>query len=317
MSLITIVIPVYNEEACLEQLHARLLAAQAPPHQYEYIFVDDGSTDRSREILLKIAQRDPQSRHLFFSRNFGHEAATTAGLDHASGDAVVIIDADLQDPPEVIPLLLQKWSEGYQVVYAQRRARKGEGVFKRFTSWLFYRIIGSLSDVKIPADTGDFRLMDQRVVLEFRRCRERSRFVRGLVAWTGFRQTAVPYDRDARAGGETKYSLFKLVLLALDSVVGFSVLPLRLATLLGLIVCLLAFIRGVVSVILRFTSDTPIGYTLLVTGVFFLGGAQMFMLGLLGEYMGRTYRESQHRPLYIVWQKSDQLPTGEEGHYSE
>ena len=315
MSLISVVIPVYNEQECLPALFERLDRLQSSgSDRYEFVFVDDGSTDESRRIIVELAARNESIKYIIFSRNFGHEIATTAGIDHAGGEAVVIIDADLQDPPELIPELVAKWRQGYQVVYAQRRSRKGEGVLKRFTSWLFYRVICRLSDVDIPADTGDFRLMDRRAVEHFRRCREQSRFVRGLVAWTGFRQTAVQYDRDQRQGGEGKYGLFKLIVLAFDAVVGFSNVPLRIGILLGLMACLFALTIAVVVFLQKLINGIPIpGYALMVTGMFFLGGVQLLMLGLLGEYIGRIYRESQRRPLYIISEKSDSLPGGYEG----
>ncbi|HUW56757.1 MAG TPA: glycosyltransferase family 2 protein [Planctomycetota bacterium] len=310
MSRITVVIPVYNEEACLEALFERLQRLnEGQPDDYDFLFVDDGSRDNSREIIRSLAQGHPAVRYLFFSRNFGHEMATTAGLDHADGDAVVIIDADLQDPPEVIPRLVERWREGNEVVYAKRKTRKGENVLKRFTAWLFYRLINKLSDVPIPADTGDFRLMDRQVVEGFRRCRERNRFVRGLVSWTGFRQTAVEYERDARAGGETKYGFFKLLRLTFDAVTGFSSVPLRIGVMLGLVVCVVAFIQAVRIFVEKMFWGIPIeGYALLATGIFFLGGVQLLVIGLLGEYIGRIYTQVQERPLYIVREKSDVLP---------
>ncbi len=315
MALISVVIPVFNEQQCLAALFERLDAVgRDAEDDYEFIFVDDGSSDDSRRIIQDIAAAHENVKFVIFSRNFGHEMATTAGIDHATGDAVVIIDADLQDPPELIPELVVRWREGYQVVYAQRQSRKGESPFKRFTAWMFYRIIRLLSDVEIPPDTGDFRLMDKQAVDHFRRCREQSRFVRGLIAWTGFRQTAVSYQRDERHGGEGKYGLFKLIVLALDAMVGFSNVPLRLGILLGFLVCLFSLVMVVVVVVQKLFWDVQIpGYAFLVTGMFFLGGVQLSVMGLLGEYIGRIYREAQGRPLYIVAEKSDSLPTGYQG----
>ncbi len=281
---------------------------------FEYVFVDDGSRDRSRQIILELAERSDCVRYVLFSRNFGHEAATTAGTDHASGEAVVIIDADLQDPPEVILDLVGRWREGADVVYAQRKVRQGETVFKRFSSWLFYRLISWLSNVNIPVDTGDFRLMDRKVVEHFRRCREQNRFVRGLVAWTGFKQVAHPYERDQRHGGETKYNVFKLVPLAFDAVLSFSDVPLRLGVYVGLFVCLAALALGVVEVIQKlFFGIQQTGYAFIATGIFFLGGVKIFMVGLMGEYVGRIYRQTQQRPLYIVEDKHPGLPAGYQG----
>jgi dolichol-phosphate mannosyltransferase len=316
MSLISVVVPVYNEQECLEALHARLRAvADASADKFEFIFVDDGSRDRSREIIHDLASRNDSVRYVFFSRNFGHEAATTAGIDHASGEAVIIIDADLQDPPEVIHELLAKWREGYHVVYAQRRRRAGETVFKKFTSWAFYRTLRWLSKMDLPRDTGDFRLMDRAVVDRFRRCRERSRFVRGLVAWTGFRSAAVMYDRDARLAGETKYNIRKLVLLALDATVGFSNVPLRLGILLGLAACAFAMVMIGVIIVQRifWGQDMWHGYAFLAVSLYFFSGLNLLLVGLMGEYVGRAYREVQHRPIYIPMEKSPQLPADDEG----
>jgi glycosyltransferase involved in cell wall biosynthesis len=315
VSLISIVIPVFNEQDCLGALMDRLLAIQsATGETFEFIFVDDGSSDNSRNILHQFAAAHTNARTIFFSRNFGHEAATTAGVDHAAGDAVVLIDSDLQDPPEVIPELIAKWREGFQIVYARRRTRKGEGVVKRFTSWLFYRVIRRWAEVDIPPDTGDFRLMDRCVVHQFRRCREQSRFVRGLIAWTGFRQAAVLYDRHERFGGQTKYNLFKLIMLAFDAVIGFSIRPLHMGMVLGLVVMLLAVGISAVVIVQKTVWGIVIpGYAMLASGMFFLGGVQIFLIGLVGEYVGRTYRQAQQRPLYVILEKSDQLPPGPEG----
>ena len=315
MSLISVVIPVHNEGSCLPALFDRLSKLQnSRTDDYEFIFVDDGSFDNSKDIIRNLASQHKNVKYIFLSRRFGHEAATTAGLDHTCGDAVVIIDGDLQDPPEVIPQLIEKWHEGNYIVYAQRRSRKGEPLRKRFASWLFYRIIRNLSNVDIPVDTGDFRLVDRRVVNQFRRCREQNRFVRGLVAWTGFNQVAVAYDRDARYAGKTKYNMLKLIVLAFDAVLGFSNLPLRFGILAGLLVCLLSFFMTGNIFVQKIFFDIPIqGYALIVTGIFFLGGIQLLLIGLLGEYIGRIYQQTQQRPLYIAAEKSETLPPGNEG----
>ena len=224
------------------------------------------------------------------------------------------MDADLQDPPEVLPELVAKWREGYEVVYAKRRARKGESVFKKASAWMFYRFLQRVGDIHIPADTGDFRLMGADVVQQFRRCREQSRFVRGLVAWTGFKQTALEYDRDPRLGGETKYGFFKLVMLAIDACVGYSVAPLRLSGILGMVTCLFSLTVAAVIFIQKLVWDIPIqGYALMTIGVFMLGGVQLAVVGVLGEYVGRIYRQAQDRPLYVIQRKSTGLPGGEEG----
>ncbi|MHC4715842.1 MAG: glycosyltransferase family 2 protein [Planctomycetota bacterium] len=308
MARITIVIPVYNEQDCLEPLFERLWAmVRSQPEEYQLLFVDDGSTDGSLEIIRRLAASHTGVGYLSLSRNFGHEMATTAGLDHAAGDAVVILDADLQDPPEVIPELVAKWQEGYEVVYARRRVRKGEGPAKRATSWLFYRTISALTDVPIPADTGDFRLMDRRVAEVLGRCREQKRFVRGLVSWAGFRQTAVEYERDARAGGATKYGPLKLVRLAFDAVSGFSDAPLRVGIMLGLGVCVLSLILASVVFVqkLFWGIDIP-GYALMATGLFFLGGVQLLVAGIVGLYIGQIYAQVQQRPLYVVQERTGQ-----------
>jgi glycosyltransferase involved in cell wall biosynthesis len=315
VALISIVIPVYNEQDCLDSLMERLLAVQSSCGEtFEFLFVDDGSGDNSRDILRRLSSTHPSVRTIFLSRNFGHESATTAGIDHAGGEAIVLIDSDLQDPPEVIPELIAKWKQGYQIVYARRRSRQGEGPFKKFTAWLFYRIIRKWAEVNIPPDTGDFRLMDRCVVQQFRRCREQNRFVRGLVAWTGFRQAEVLYDRHERFGGQTKYNFVKLLVLALDAVLGFSIKPLRMGMVLGLMVMLAALVVTTVVIAQKLIWGIDIqGYAMLATGVFFLGGVQIFLVGLVGEYVGRTYRQVQHRPLYIVMEKSPSLPPGPEG----
>lgn len=303
---LSVVVPLLNEQDSLGELHRRLSAAlsgDATIAGWELILVDDGSTDRSIEVIRELAAKDPHVRGIELSRNFGHEAASTAGLDASRGEAIVLMDADLQDPPELILELLAKWREGNQIVYATRRKRAGETLFKRATSALFYRMLNWLSDTEIPLDTGDFRLIDRRVLEGLKQCREVDRFVRGLVAWTGFRSTAVLYDRPARFAGETKYNATKLLLLAIDAIVGYSTTPLRFATWIGFWVTLFALGLTVVVAVQRlFFSQLSFmpGYALLTCGVFFLGGVQLMMLGILGEYIGRTYRQVQGRPIYLV-----------------
>src|SRR4051812_5972342 len=241
---LSVVIPLLNEEANLRELHARLttvLSSLADAHQI--VFVDDGSTDGSPAVLRELADADPRVTALRLSRNFGHESASTAGLDFVDGDAVVLMDADLQDPPEVIAEMVARWRDGFEIVYAQRRQREGESAFKRSTSWVFYRMLNLISDVPIPMDTGDFRLVDARVVAALRQCRERDRFVRGLVAWTGFRAAAIEYDRPARKAGRTKYNPIKLLILSLDAAVGFSTKPLRLASALGFLTTIFSLVE--------------------------------------------------------------------------
>lgn len=310
MAVVSVVVPVYNEETCLKTLAQRLFSLQNNANdRYEYIFVNDGSIDGSLEIIKELAQHNSNLMYISFSRNFGHEAATTAGLDNARGDVVVVIDADLQDPPELIPQLLEKWRQGNQIVYAQRKHRKGEKTSTKLSSWLFYRILNWLSDVDVPVDTGDFRLMDRCVVDQFIKCKEQSRFVRGLVAWLGFKQAAVLYDRDQRYAGTSKYNGLKRILLAFDAVMGFSTVPLRLGLILGVIVCIFSLCAVSWIVLQKILWGIPVkGYALLTGGLFLLGGVQLLIIGLLGEYVGRIYRQTQQRPLYIISEKSKTLP---------
>lgn len=300
---LSVVVPAYNEQDNLAPLHARLarvLAGLADTH--EIVFVNDGSSDGTGRVLRELAASDPAVRVVEFSRNFGHEAASTAGLDRASGDAVVLIDADLQDPPEVIADLVARWRAGAHVVYARRRHRPGESPIKRGTAWLFYRVLRRLSSVEIPPDTGDFRLMDRRVVDAVRQCRENPRFVRGLVSWVGFRQEAVLYDREARHAGETKYGLLKLLKLSMEAISSFSLVPLRLTIWLGLGVVALSLVLALTVAAQRLFFDTRMleGYALLACGLFFLGGVQLTMLGILAHYLGQVFLHTQNRPMYIV-----------------
>lgn len=301
---ISVVIPLLNEQDNLRPLHQRLVQTlEQAGCQRQIIFVDDGSTDESARVIRELAREDPTVLGLSFSRNFGHEAASTAGFDVAEGQATVLMDADLQDPPELIAEMIKLWQEGWEIVYATRRKREGEGIFKRFTSWLFYRLLNALSDVAIPRDTGDFRLVDARVRQALQQCREKDRFVRGLVAWTGFRATRLFYDRPARQAGKTKYNPFKLLLLSLDAAIGFSTTPLRVTTSLGFVVMLLALFQAARIFVEKLVWGIPVpGFALNATGLFFLGGVQLLMLGILGEYIGRIYRQSQNRPLYLVRQ---------------
>ncbi len=268
---------------------------------WELILVDDGSTDGSTDIIRELAGQDPRVKPVIFARNFGHQIAVTAGLDYSRGDAVVIIDADLQDPPEVILDLMAKWREGYEVVYAIRTEREGESWFKLFTASLFYRIIYRITDVNIPLDAGDFRLLDRKVVNVLNQMRERHRFLRGMSVWVGFRQIGVPYRRAARFAGETKYPLKKMLKFASDAVTSFSYFPLQLATYLGFASAGLAIIAIPVVIIARLTGLQAFsGQATTLIAVLFLGGVQLISLGILGEYIGRLYDEAKGRPLYIV-----------------
>ena len=300
--LYSVVIPVYNEEGNLPALYERLVKVLLSISvDYEIIFVDDGSNDHSLSIIKNLSRLDNHLKFISFSRNFGHEAASTAGFDKACGDVVVLMDADLQDPPEVIKALSDKWKEGYQVVYGQRRKREGEFFFKRATAFLFYRFLNLLTDVHIPLDTGDFRLMDKAVVQDLRKCREQNRFVRGLMSWIGYKQIGISYDRPERKSGTTKYGFFKLLILSLDAICGFSIVPLRLATLLGLVTLIISTVFAGVIIMQKLVLGLNIpGYALATAGMFFLGGVELLLLGVIGEYVGRIYRQVQQRPLYLV-----------------
>jgi dolichol-phosphate mannosyltransferase len=301
---VSLVLPVFNEEPVLNELERRLgqlLGEMDPAGKWEVIFVNDGSKDASRQMLEAACAREPRFKLVNLSRNFGHQIAITAGLDRAEGDAVVIMDADLQDPPEVIVEMLQRFAEGYDVVYAVRRRRHGESWFKRVTAALFYRTLERVVGVKIPKDTGDFRLMSRRSVLALRGLREANRFVRGLVAWIGFRQTAVYYDRSARFAGDTHYPLHKMLRFASDGIISFSTLPLRVATLLGVLAGMIAggAALWVLVAVLSGAYVVP-GWATLMLAVSLASSAQLLMIGILGEYIGRVYDEVKRRPLYLV-----------------
>jgi dolichol-phosphate mannosyltransferase len=303
---LTVVIPAYNEEQSIEPMVERLvLALEQRVDGLEILFVDDGSRDGTWQRIAELASRDTRVRGIRFARNFGHQAALTAGVDAATGRAVVIIDADLQDPPEVIPEMIERWRAGAEVVYGQREEREGETFFKKATAAAFYRLLRRITNVDIPVDTGDFRLMGPRAVAAFRALPERNRFIRGLVAWIGFPQVAVRYRRQARHAGETKYPLRKMVRFALDGITSFSFLPLRLATLLGFTVSVLSFLYIVVVIILKLTGINWPGYTSMMASILFLGGVQLVMIGVLGEYVARTFDEVKRRPLYLVGESTD------------
>jgi len=298
----SIVAPIYNEIDNLPELYRRVKdVMDSTGETWELVLVDDGSTDGSTDKIRELAKQDKIVRPVIFARNFGHQIAITAGWDYARGDAVVIIDADLQDPPEVILDLAEKWKEGYEMIYAVRAEREGESWFKLWTASLFYRLIFRITDVKIPLDTGDFRLMDRKVVDVMKSMRERHRFPRGMSAWVGFKQVGVKYKRAARFAGETKYPFKKMFRLALNAITGFSYFPLQVATYIGFIAAGVAILTIPVVIIMRFSGSLAFfGQATTLIAVLFLGGVQLISLGILGEYIGRLYDEAKGRPLYII-----------------
>jgi len=300
----SVVIPVFNEEESLESLYHRLSRVLKTLFKdYEIIFVDDGSTDNSLKLINEFRETDERIKIIIFSRNFGHQIAITAGIDYTCGGVVIVMDADLQDPPEVIPQLVEKWKEGYDTIYAIRESRK-DPVLKRAIAFAFYRILQRMSDIDIPVDAGDFRLMNREVVDILKAMPERNRFVRGLASWVGFRQSSIRYARDRRYTGKSKYTLWKLAKLAFDGVTSFSRFPLRLATYLGLVVSLVSFVYTAKIIIdtLLFGRIVP-GWTSLMAAVLFLGGVQLVVIGIVGGYIGRVYVEVQQRPLYLIKEK--------------
>jgi dolichol-phosphate mannosyltransferase len=298
----SIVIPVHNEQEMLPRLRERLTSLlDALDGESEVILVDDGSTDASYALMRQLHDHDFRFKILHLARNFGHQIAITAGMDLASGQAVVIMDADLQDPPEVVLEMAQRWREGYEIVYGVRVDRTTDTWFKRTTAKVFYRLMGRLSEVDIPAEVGDFRLVDRRAIEAFKSMREGSRYVRGMFAWMGFKQIGVPYTRQERAAGETKYPFRKMLRLATDGMVGFSRAPLRLVLHAGLLVAATAVLGGVTAVALWLSGIYLVpGWASVVVAVTFLGGTQLAVMGMIGEYLGRTYEESLGRPLYVV-----------------
>ena len=299
---ITVVIPVFNEENTLLPLHEALTPVlDGLGCQVQVLFVDDGSTDSSFSLLASLQARDERVSILRLSRNFGKEAAMTAGLDHAAGDAVVVMDADLQDPIDLIPQLLSKASEGFDVVYARRRSRHGDSLQRRLAAWIFYRLLRRASDIEIPADVGDFRVMSRRVVEALKALPERQRYMKGIFAWVGFRQTFVDFDRPPRAEGETSWPTLRLISHAVDGITSFSRTPLRLATYFGFLVALAAFCYGTWIVLKTLLFGDPVaGFPTLITVILFLGGVQLISIGILGEYVGRNYLESKQRPQYLI-----------------
>lgn len=299
--VLSIVAPVYDEEILLPEFYRRVISAMEPLGiRFELILVNDGSRDGSGAIMDELHAQDKRVKVIHFSRNFGHQIAITAGTDHATGEAVAVIDSDLQDPPEVIVDMYHKWREGYQVIYGVRSEREGETAFKRATASAFYRLIRRITNINLPLDTGDFRLMDQRVVTAMRGMREHHRFMRGLSVWVGFKQTGVSYRRDARKAGVTKYPFRKMFRFALDAITSFSYLPLQLATYSGFVIAGCSVVAILVAIILRLTGNGIAGQATTLVSVLFLGGIQLIFLGIMGEYLGRIYDEVKRRPLYIV-----------------
>lgn len=301
--LISIVVPCYNEQEVIIETQTRLqkTLAELTNYDYEIIYVNDGSKDKTLEMLSNISQSEKNVKVLSFSRNFGHQLAITAGLDHCKGDAAVVIDADLQDPPYVILEMVKKWEEGFDIVFGKRRKRDGESAFKLVTASWFYRFINRLSDVDIPLDTGDFRLMNRKSLDKFLEMREMYRFVRGMVAWVGFKQTHVEYDRESRFAGTTKYPIRKMLRLAADAILSFSNVPLKLATFVGFLTSIVAFGGILYSLYMRlFTNNFVTGWTMLMISILMIGGIILLVLGIIGEYIGRIYGEIKNRPLYII-----------------
>lgn len=299
---ISVIIPAYNEEENIHMLHRRLQSVlEKITHDYEMIFVNDGSRDNSIELIKDLARQFPQVKYIDFSRNFGHQIAVTAGLDKATGDAVVIIDADLQDPPELIAEMYEKLREGYEVVYAKRKKRKGESLFKLWTAKIFYRILSRITSISIPVDTGDFRIIDRKIVNILRQMPEKNKFLRGQISWIGFNQTYVEYDRNERLAGATSYPFGKMLRFALDGITAFSDLPLKIVTYFGFLVSGVAFIVMLYALYSRFMTESyEPGWTSLIISVLFIGGVQMIAIGIIGEYLSRMNNNIRDRPLYII-----------------
>jgi dolichol-phosphate mannosyltransferase len=305
--LYSVVIPIYNEEDNIPVLYEKLVDIfKNIDGNHEIIFVDDGSSDSSWSLLNEIHRRDNNVKIFKFSRNFGHQIAISAGIDFAHGDAIITMDGDLQDPPELIPKLIEKWKEGYKVVYAVRKTRKGEKFLKKGVAWIFYRFLRTISEVEIPIDTGDYRLIDKNIAAKIKDLKERYRFVRGLTSWMGFKQIGVEFVREPRYKGEIKYSFWKLMKLALNGIVSFSIKPLQVASFMGFLTSIFAFLVTVWAVISRFALNKIVpGWTSTIVIVLFLGGVQLITLGIIGEYIGRIYGEVKERPLYIIEEKHE------------
>lgn len=312
LGLLSVVAPLYNEEATLGEFHRRLFASLEGLF-VEVILVDDGSTDGTSRILAELAESDPAVRVVTLSRNFGHQAALTAGLDHARGDVAVMLDSDLQDPPELIPSMLEHWRSGSDVVYAVRRLRAGESRTKLASARWFYRLFSRLAQIKLEQNAGDFRLLDRRALDGLNSMRERNRFLRGMTVWVGFTQTAIPYDREPRHAGETKYTARRMLSFSLDAISSFSHLPLQAATLLGFLFAGIAFLGIPVAIAFRIAGEFVPGITTVLLAVLMLGGIQLIAVGIIGEYLGRVYDEVKRRPLYLVRQRVNMHETEPDG----
>lgn len=301
-STLSVIVPVYNESEVLQKFHQRLLAVlDGLEMTYEVIYVNDGSHDESMQVLMDMCTNNASTSCIDLSRNFGKESAMTAGIDYSKGDAVVIIDADLQDPPEIIPAMIAKWQEGYDNVYATRRRRQGETMLKKFTAALFYKVIGALSKVDIPSDTGDFRLLSRRAVEALNQLREQNRFMKGLFAWIGYPGIAIEYDRDPRYAGNTKFNYLKLWNFAIEGITSFTIAPLKVSTYFGGLVAVLAGVAGCDILYKTLVFGNPVrGYSSLMCSILFLGGVQLVAIGVLGEYVGRMFIQTKGRPLYLI-----------------
>jgi glycosyltransferase involved in cell wall biosynthesis len=314
--LLSIIVPAYNESEVINVFHERLTAALQPvAMRIEIVYVNDGSKDNTLDLLQQLRAKDKKVAIVNLSRNFGKEIAMSAGLDYVQGDAVVVIDADLQDPPELIPKMVEQWQQGYDMVYAQRTERAGESWFKKFTARNFYRLMNQTSNIDVPVDTGDFRILSRRAVDALTQLKEQHRFMKGLFSWIGYKQKAIPYARDARAAGTTSWNYWKLWNFALEGVTSFSLSPLKLAVYLGLLVAIVAFTVGIIVITKTLIYGDPVaGYPSLMVAVLFLGGVQLLAIGILGEYLGRMFDESKQRPLYFV---QDYLPSESTNDQSE
>jgi len=307
--LISIVVPCYNEEEVINTFHDRLVnSIFKVNYDFEIIYISDGSSDRTEEYIRAFignkSHQNIKTKLIIFSRNFGHQIAVTAGIDDAIGDAVILIDADLQDPPELIPMFIKEWNKGFQIIYGKRKKRKGESRFKLLSAKYFYKLLSYLSNVDIPVDTGDFRLMDKSVVLAIKKMPEKDRFLRGMIAWTGYSQVPLEYDRDKRYAGESKYPLYKMIKFASDGILSFSIKPLRLSTFIGLFCSLLSLV-GIVYALIMWVYGSPVrGWTLIFISILFFSGVQLVSLGIIGEYIGRIFEQAKNRPLYVIKDKA-------------